>query len=93
MVLIGRDMLVTFMRRHPDLRGALAAWTEEVERASWRGPKDIKTRYPSASFLAGNLVIFNLKGNQYRLEIQVAYNTGKAIIKRIGTHADYDRWH
>lgn len=71
----------------------MAAWVQEAEAAAWRSPRDIKDRYPAASILANNIVIFNLRGNQYRLEVQVAYHTGKVVVKRIGTHAEYDRWH
>lgn len=46
----------------------------------------------SASFLAGNRVVFNLKGNKYRLDTKIAYQTGVVFVKRIGTHAEYDRW-
>jgi len=45
--------------------------------------------YISASFLAERIVIFNVKGNRYRLEVQVAYNSGLVIVRWAGTHAEY----
>lgn len=60
--------------------------------ATWRTPVEVKARYVSASFLAGNRVVFNLKGNKYRLDTQIAYQIGVLIVKRIGTHAEYNRW-
>jgi mRNA interferase HigB len=58
--------------------------------ASWSGPDDIKTRYPSASFLAGNRVVFNIKGNKYRVIVAIKYEFFAAYIRFIGTHAEYD---
>lgn len=42
--------------------------------------------------LANNRVVFNIKGNKYRLDTRVAYRTSVVVVKRIGTHAEYDRW-
>lgn len=92
MKLVGRELLTDFMREHADTRAALAAWVAEVENAAWTGPIDIKARFPSASFLADNEVIFNIKGNNYRLKAQVLYAPQLVIVKRIGTHTEYDRW-
>jgi mRNA interferase HigB len=92
MKLVGRELLTVFTKEHADTRSALTAWVAEVEDAAWTEPKDIKARYPSASFLADNEVIFNIKGNNYRLKVQVLYAPQLVIVKRIGTHAEYDRW-
>jgi mRNA interferase HigB len=54
-------------------------------------PKDIKARYPAASFLAGNRVVFNIKGNKYRLITHVRYDPGRVYIRFIGTHPEYDK--
>lgn len=91
MQLRGLIALDDFKRRHADSRGALDAWRVEAERAQWTGPQDIKTRYPSASFLADNRVIFNIKGNNYRLVIKAKYQYGLVLIEWVGTHAEYDR--
>lgn len=91
MQLIGLIKLDHFKRSHADVRGALDAWQLDVERAEWSEPQDIKRRYPSASFLSDNRVIFNIKGNNYRLVIKVKYQNGIALIEWIGTHAAYDK--
>lgn len=57
----------------------------------WEGLQDIKDSYVAASFLPDNLVIFNVKGNRYRLEVQIAYRTGVVVIRWIGTHAEYTK--
>jgi mRNA interferase HigB len=79
-----------FCARHPAAAPSLQAWTEEARHATWKTPQDIKNRYGSASFLKGNRVVFNIKGNEYRLVVAVAYRFEAAYIKFIGTHAQYD---
>ena len=91
MKLLGREMLEFFLISHADARGAIATWTAEVEVASWKSPHDVKSRYASASFLGGGLVIFNIKGNAYRLEAKVTYNTPVVLVTWIGTHAEYSK--
>lgn len=92
MILVGKRALSEFARTHASARDAIAAWTLEVESASWLTPMDIKARYASVSFVANNRVVFNLKGNQFRLDVQVNYATQTVLVRRIGTHAEYDSW-
>lgn len=80
-----------FWTRYPDAEGALKAWHAEASSAQWRTPGDIQARYHSADILPGNRVVFNIKGNQYRLVIKIHYNTGIVYIRFIGTHAQYDK--
>lgn len=54
---------------------------------------DIKNKYPAASFLADNTVIFNIKGNRYRLVVKVSYKVGVVKVEKIGTHAEYTEWY
>lgn len=91
MQLVGLFKLDAFRRTHADSRGQLNAWQLEVEAANWSGPQEIKDRYPSASFLAENRVIFNIKGNTYRLVVKARYQNGIILIEWIGTHAEYDK--
>jgi mRNA interferase HigB len=95
----GKDKLADFMKRHPQARGPLKAWLAEAESARWMQWADIKNRYPSADLISGasgkspgHRVVFNIKGNNYRLVVQVYFNQGNAIIERIGTHAEYSKW-
>ena len=78
-----------FCARHPQAAQALKAWSQEARNASWT-PQDIKQRYNSASFVGRNRVVFNIKGNEYRLVVAVAYRFEAVYIKFIGTHAQYD---
>ncbi len=92
MRLLGRERLDTFAGKHADARSWIENWVADVEAADWKRSQDIKKRYSSASFLAGNVVIFNVRGHRYRLEVQVAFKTAIVVVKRIGTHAEYERW-
>lgn len=91
MRILGRDKLADFVVAHADARPWIENWVAEVERTQWKTPQDVKNMYASASFLADNIVIFNVKGNRYRMETLIAYNTATIIVRWIGTHAQYDK--
>jgi mRNA interferase HigB len=91
MRLVGKQELDDFARRHAEIRAALDTWVLEVEEAKWNGSADIKARFPSASFLSENPVIFNIKGNKYRLEVKVSYEVEVVLVRWIGTHAEYSK--
>ena len=88
---VGRGRIEDFCAKHADACADALSWLSEAEAASWRTPHDIKARYPSASFVEGH-VIFNLRGNRYRLDVRVSYATQVVSVVRAGTHAEYDRW-
>jgi mRNA interferase HigB len=87
----GRNRLLEFSCKHSNAKKALDAWFYEAESADWKTPQDIKNRYSSADFLANNRVIFNIKGNHFRLVVKVRYQNGIVLIEWVGTHADYDK--
>ena len=91
MQLLGLIKLEEFKSTHANARGPLDAWRVEAVDAQWTCPQDVKSRYPSASFLADNKVIFNIKGNTYRLVIKAKYKNGVILIEWVGTHAEYDK--
>ena len=91
MKVVGRDRLDAFASKYADSRGWIESWLSEVEAASCASPADVRKRYSTVSFLAGNTVIFNVRGNNYRLEVTVAYKAGVIAANWIGTHAEYDR--
>lgn len=90
MRIVGRHRLDAFCSSYPDARPWVEAWLLETEGVSWTTPQDIKDRYATASFLPGNVVIFNVRGNNYRLEIHVAFRSGIVTVVWAGTHRDYD---
>lgn len=91
MRILNLPLLEAFKQDHADVRGQLDAWRDDVERDTWHTPQDIKQRYKSADFLAGNKVIFNIKGNSYRLAVQVRYRNEIVLIEWVGTHAEYSK--
>ena len=90
MKIIATKILREFWVIHPDAEQHLKAWIDEAKKATWTQPSDIKETYRHASILKNRRVIFNIKGNKYRLIIAVAYRFGAVYIKFIGTHAQYD---
>jgi mRNA interferase HigB len=91
MRIMTRRTLREFWERHADAQEPLRAWMMDAERATWKSPEDIKRVYANASILPGNRVIFNIKGNAYRLIGHVNYPTGFVNIRFVGTHAEYDK--
>ena len=92
MRVVGRNRLHEFFRRHPDVRAAVDALLAELGHATWRTPNELKDKYRSASILGKNRVVFNLRGNRYRLDVKVSYELRQILVVRIGTHEEYDDW-
>jgi mRNA interferase HigB len=88
---IAKKTLRDFWEKHPDCEQQLKAWYQEAEDAAWKGPNNIKRDYPSASFLVDNRVVFNIKGNHYRLIVKINYSYSMVWIRFVGTHAEYDK--
>ncbi len=92
MRLIGRRQLGEFARLHADVRAQIQSWVAEIEEAEWKTPQEIKAHYAHASFLADKRVVFNLKGNKYRLDTKISFKNQTVLVVRIGTHRDYSNW-
>lgn len=90
MRVIAVSTLRAFWEQHPDAEQPLKAWYEEATNASWTQPADIKAQYRSASVLKNRRVVFNIKGNNYRLIVAVAYRLQVVYVKFVGTHQEYD---
>jgi mRNA interferase HigB len=69
----------------------LDSWYFEVEKASWKDPAELKAQFRSASIVSGERVVFNIKGNDYRLVVAINYHYQILLIIWIGTHKEYDR--
>lgn len=91
MRIIAKRTLRLFWEKHKDCEQQLKTWYDEASIAQWFTPKDIKVDYPSASFLLDNRVVFNIKGNSYRLIVKINYPYQMVWIRFIGTHSAYDR--
>src|SRR5271166_5754551 len=94
---IARRTLTNFVeslkgnKGHTAVKSALDAWFHEAERAKWKSPAEIRAYYRNASIVGAERVVFNIKGNSYRLVVAVDYARQAIFIKWIGTHADYDK--
>ena len=90
MRVIAVSTLRAFWERHPDAEQPLKAWYEEATSAIWTQPADIKAKYCSASVQKSRRVVFNIKGNDYRLIVAIAYKLQIVCVKFVGTHKEYD---
>lgn len=90
MRIIAISQLKQFWERYPSAEQPLLAWIDEVRNAAWKTPVDIKLHFATASILKSRRVVFNIKGNDFRLIVAVAYRFGAVYIKFVGTHKQYD---
>ena len=91
MRVIARKALRLFWEKHPDAERPLRAWFAEVRTALWDSGADIKSRYCAASVLKGGRVVFNIRGNRYRLVARLDYRRRIVFIRFVGTHEEYNR--
>lgn len=92
MKLLGKKLLDDFKQKHADAKSQIESWEAEVEEAQWTSPADLKRRYPKASLLKDQHVVFNICWNRYRLLVQISYKNSIVLVKKIGTHKEYDNW-
>ncbi|MBK6400475.1 MAG: type II toxin-antitoxin system HigB family toxin [Rhodocyclaceae bacterium] len=90
MQIIAVSQLRAFWEDNQDAEQPLKSWVDEVKKATWRQPADIKDHYRTASVLKNRRIVFNIKGNDYRLVVSVAYRFQAVYVKFVGTHAEYD---
>jgi mRNA interferase HigB len=90
MRIISRKRLREFWMKYPDAEKPLRAWFADAKKASWNTPAIIKHKYKNASVVANNRVVFNIKGNDYRLVVAINYDFSVVYIRFIGTHKEYD---
>ncbi len=88
---ISEKNLRAFGERHPSAEKPLKAWLAEVKHSNRDSPDQVKTRFPNASMIRGNRVVFNIGGNNFRLVVWVNYGIQVVYVKWFGTHAEYDR--
>ncbi len=88
---ISKKILRDFWEKHSDCQQQMKSWFQEASKAEWRNPKEIKIDYPTASFLMDNRMVFNIKGNSYRIIVRINYNYQMVWIRFFGTHSEYDK--
>jgi mRNA interferase HigB len=91
MRVIAKKILREFWEVHSDCEEQLKSWYRETCRAKWTKPNEIKLEYPSASILSDNRIVFNIKGNNYRIIVKINFEYEMVWIRFVGTHAEYDK--
>jgi mRNA interferase HigB len=91
MRIIAKSTLRDFWERFPDAEEPLLAWFREAEKADWATPVNVKEKYGNASIVADNRVVFNNKGNDYRLVVKFNYEHRVGYVRFVGTHAEYNK--
>ncbi len=88
---IAKRILREYWITHEDCEEQLKSWYQESSKAEWKNLHEVKAEYPSASILKDNRVVFNIKGNTYRLIVKFNFDYQMIWIRFIGTHAEYDK--
>ncbi len=91
MHVITEARLKAFAADHPDAREPLRVWVKLMERKRYATSAELEADFPTASFLGRNVTVFNIGGNKYRLSVSMRYDLGRVFIRRVMTHAEYDR--
>jgi len=91
MRIIAKSTLREFWLRFADAEEPLLAWYREVEKEDWGEPSHVKEKYRNASIIKGSRVVFNIKGNNYRLVVKINYPYRMVYVRFVGTHAEYDQ--
>lgn len=76
---------------YSDSQGQLEAWHDEVLKADWASPQELKAQFGNASVLQDSRVVFNIKGNDYRLVVKINYLHRMVYVRFVGTHNMYDQ--
>jgi mRNA interferase HigB len=90
MHIITRSRLVQFWEKYSNAKTSLRTWYKLTSLAQWQNFVELRTAFPSADQV-GNLTVFNIGGNKYRLIVLVDYNYQKVFIRHVLTHAEYDK--
>lgn len=91
MVIIAWSTIAAFYQEHPDAKNALENWYDITEEADWSNINDVKKTFNSADYVGNDRIVFNIKGNKYRLVALIIFRTRTVFIRFVGTHSAYDK--
>jgi mRNA interferase HigB len=91
MNIYNKSTLNNFAKKYADTKKELDLWYHDVTASRWTKPSDVTKAYQDASAIRNNRIVFNIRGNRFRLIVEFNYNKGNGFIVFIGTHAEYDR--
>ncbi len=91
MRVIAVKTLKFYWESYPEAEQALLSWHEEIQKATWKTPNDLKAQFRNASILDGKRVVFNIHGNSFRLIVDVEFKFNLVFVVWFGTHKEYDK--
>lgn len=91
MRIISRNTLIKYWEKYPEIEQALKSWYDEILQAAWTSPNLLKKQFRNASIISNKRVVFNIKGNKYRLIADIEYRIGIVFIVWLGSHKEYDK--
>ena len=91
MRIISKKALQQYWKQHPESEQSLLAWYQEVRQAEWLSPTGVKDRFPNASIVGDDRVVFRIRGNNYRIIARIFYPGKLVYIRFVGTHTEYDK--
>jgi len=89
--IFAKSTLREFWTKHSDSEQYLKTWYDTAMNANWNSPNDVKGIYANASILKNGRIVFNIKGNSYRLIVAFNFEKQLGFIRFVGTHSDYDK--
>ena len=89
--IFSRGTLRQFWEKHPETEQYLKTWYETAMKSDWKSPNDVKNTYANASILKNQRVVFNIKGNAYRMIVKFNFEKQWMFVRFIGTHQEYDK--
>jgi mRNA interferase HigB len=89
--IFAKSTLRKYWEMHPDSEQYLKTWYDTAMNSEWKSPNEVKQTYASASILKDSRIVFNIKGNSYRLVAKFNFEKQWIFIRFIGTHAEYDK--
>jgi mRNA interferase HigB len=89
--IFAKSTLRIFWENHPDSEQYLKTWFDTAMSSGWKSPNEVKQTYANASILKDGRIVFNIKGNTYRLVVKLNFEKQWIFIRFIGTHEEYDK--
>ena len=91
MRIITKGPLMDCWKKHPEAQSPLTIWYNVAKKSNWKNVNEIKETFPNVSILSNNRVVFNIKGNSYRLVVAIKFQMSTLFICWVGTHDDYNK--
>jgi len=79
------------LNRYKNAKESIKAWIYEVRYSDWNNAQELKAKYSNASIITSKRVVFNIKGNNYRLIVDIEYKLKIVFVVWFGTHVEYDK--